>query len=154
MDIWEKFGKTASKTYQYTANKTSNLAKEMKLKSLIQEDKDKIREEYIAIGRKVYGKYRTWELNQGIDMAEIIHQDAMEGEENPSTELEAIRKKPCIMDIQEELQNECTKIDALAADAQELNLELLQLKNQKQCAHCHMHIAADSHYCSNCGYKQ
>jgi len=152
MDIWEKIGKTASKTYQYTANKTSNLAKEMKLKSLIQGDKEKIRDEYIAIGRKVYGKYRTWELNQGEDMAEKITQDTPE--ENAGTELEIIRKKPCIIDIQAELKDECTKIDALATDAHELNLELLQLKNLKQCAHCHTHIETDSNYCPNCGYKQ
>jgi len=152
MDIWEKIGKTASKTYQYTTSKTSKLAKEMKLKSFLQEDKEKIEAEYIAIGKKVYGKYRLWELQQGTDMAEKIKEHAEEAQENQSTV--ALINKPCMLNINEELRDECTKIDALSADAQELKQELLQLKDLKLCTHCHAQIEAGSNYCSNCGQKQ
>lgn len=151
MDIWEKIGKTASQTYKYTADKTSKLAKEMKLKSQIQEDKDKIEEEYTAIGRKIYGKYRAWEIRQGTDMAQKIAEQA---NEDSQEEPEELKEKTCLVDIHEELKNECSKIDALATDAHELKQELLKLKDLKQCEHCHIEIEVDSNYCSNCGHKQ
>ncbi len=150
MEIFKKMGETASKTYQYAAHKTTNFAKELKLKSLIDEDKEKIQDEYINIGKKIYSMYRIWQLEQGTDMAEKIADAAQNGE----TEPEEVQEKSYMVDIHKECKKECTRIHALAADANELKAELLQLQHLKQCERCHTHIEADSHYCSNCGHKQ
>lgn len=54
MEFFDKITKTASKTYKYTTEKTSNLAKEVKLKTIINQDKAKISEIYEEIGKNVY----------------------------------------------------------------------------------------------------
>lgn len=54
MDFFDKLGKKASETYKYTAEKTSKIAKEAKLKMAINENKSKIEELYEEIGKKVY----------------------------------------------------------------------------------------------------
>ena len=149
MEIFRKIGETACKTYQYTAQKTANFAKQCKLQSLIDEDKEKIQEEYVNIGKKIYSLYRIWQLEQGKNMAETIEKAAKE-----ETEPEEIQDKACIVDIHKECKKECTKIHALAADANELKAELLEMQHLKQCKNCHTHIEAESHYCSNCGQKQ
>lgn len=59
MNIFEKIGETASKTYKATANKTSKIAKEAKLKILINDDEDKINELYKDIGQKMYESYSS-----------------------------------------------------------------------------------------------
>lgn len=41
MDFLDKLGKTASKTYKYTTEKTSRLAKETKLKMSMNDKKQK-----------------------------------------------------------------------------------------------------------------
>ena len=57
MDIFEKIGDAANKTYKYTAEKTSKIAKETKLKMKINEDKGDIKDLYIEIGENVYEKF-------------------------------------------------------------------------------------------------
>ncbi len=57
MGFFDELSKKASETYKNTAEKTNKLAREMKLKSLMNEDKDKIEEIYIEIGKKVYEKH-------------------------------------------------------------------------------------------------
>ena len=57
MEIFEKIGDAASKTYKFTAEKTSKIAKETKLKMQINEAKRKIEEIYKEIGEAVYEKY-------------------------------------------------------------------------------------------------
>lgn len=57
MEFFDKLGKKASQTYQYTADKTSKLAKEAKLKMTITNYKDKIEDLYQEIGKKVYEKH-------------------------------------------------------------------------------------------------
>lgn len=54
MDFFDKLGEKATKTYKYTTEKTSKIAKEAKLKMAMNEHKDKIEEIYSEIGRKVY----------------------------------------------------------------------------------------------------
>ena len=54
MDFFDKLGKQASKTYQYTAKKTSKLAKEAKLKMQMNEHKTQIEDLYVQIGKKLY----------------------------------------------------------------------------------------------------
>ncbi len=57
MEILEKIGDAASKTYKYTAEKTSKFAKETKIKMQINEHKGDIKELYREIGEAVYEKY-------------------------------------------------------------------------------------------------
>lgn len=57
MEIFEKIGDAASKTYKYTAEKTSKIARETKLKMQINECKRDIEEIYKKIGEAVYEKF-------------------------------------------------------------------------------------------------
>lgn len=57
MEILEKIGDAASKTYKFTAEKTSKIAKETKIKMQINECKSNIKDIYIEIGEYVYQKY-------------------------------------------------------------------------------------------------
>lgn len=57
MEIFEKIGDAASKTYKYTAEKTSKIAKETKIKMQINEYKSDIKDLYIEIGENVYEKF-------------------------------------------------------------------------------------------------
>lgn len=57
MDFFNKLGKTVSKTYDATAEKTTKLAKEAKLRMKMNENKSDIKELYREIGKKVYEKH-------------------------------------------------------------------------------------------------
>ena len=58
MSFFEEIGKKASATYKATADKTSKIAKEAKLKILINDDESKISEIYEEIGKKIYEMYQ------------------------------------------------------------------------------------------------
>ncbi len=57
MDFFDKLGKKASETYKVTAEKTSKIAKEAKLKMKMNENKSNIEDIYKEIGKKVYEKH-------------------------------------------------------------------------------------------------
>ena len=57
MEIFEKIGDAASKTYKFTAEKTSKIAKETKMKMQINEHKSDIKDIYIEIGEAVFERY-------------------------------------------------------------------------------------------------
>lgn len=57
MEFFDKLGEKASKAYKVTADKTSKIAKETKLKFRIGELKTQINEIYEEIGKKVYEKH-------------------------------------------------------------------------------------------------
>ena len=57
MGFFDKLGKKASAAYDATAEKTSKLAKEAKLRMKINENKSDINDLYKEIGRKVYEKH-------------------------------------------------------------------------------------------------
>lgn len=57
MEFFDKLGKKASEAYKVTADKTSKMAKETKLKFKIGELKTQINDIYKEIGKKVYEKY-------------------------------------------------------------------------------------------------
>ena len=57
MGFFDKISKKASETYKNTAEKTNKFTRELKLKAQISEDKGKIEEIYIQIGKKVYEKH-------------------------------------------------------------------------------------------------
>ena len=56
MGFFDDLSKKASETYRNTAEKTNKLTREMKLKSQINDDKNKIEKIYAEIGKKVYEK--------------------------------------------------------------------------------------------------
>ena len=78
MEILEKIGDAASKTYKFTAEKTSKIAKETKIKMQINEYKGDIKDIYIEIGEYVYEKFAKGEktdleeLNQRCEEIQIL----------------------------------------------------------------------------------
>lgn len=121
MDFIDKITKTANETYKYTTEKTSKLAKEVKLKSLISKDKEKIREVYEKIGKLVYQSHI-----REFDNKEIF----------------------------DEIENLCKEIDAFSNEIEHNRMELLKLKDLKQCPNCNFEIGLDFKFCPNCGIKQ
>lgn len=73
MDFFDKLGKTASKTYKYTTDKTSKIAKEAKLKMSMNENKSKIEELYEEIGKKFY-EYHIANDDIDIDVEAILEE--------------------------------------------------------------------------------
>jgi len=71
MEIFEKIGDAASKTYKFTAEKTSKIAKETKLKMQINEHKGDIKDIYVEIGEAVYEKFVK---DEELDLKEIEQQ--------------------------------------------------------------------------------
>ncbi len=57
MGFFDNLGKKASKAYDATAEKTSKIAKEAKLRMKINENKSEIKDIYKEIGKKVYEKH-------------------------------------------------------------------------------------------------
>jgi len=57
MGFFDNLGKKASKAYDVTAEKTSKLAKEAKLRMKMNENKSDINDLYKEIGRKIYEKH-------------------------------------------------------------------------------------------------
>lgn len=57
MGFFDNLTKKATETYKNTTEKTNKLTREMKLKSLMNEDKSKIEKIYAEIGKKVYEKH-------------------------------------------------------------------------------------------------
>ena len=56
--------------------------------------------------------------------------------------------------IKKDLETECTKIDVLSDEIEELLEQCLSLKDKKQCQNCYKEIDIESNYCTNCGEKQ
>ncbi len=54
MNFLDKLTKISSQTYKYTTEKTSKITKIAKLKSLMNEDKQKVDDLYNEIGKEVY----------------------------------------------------------------------------------------------------
>ena len=57
MDFFDKLSKKASETYKVTAEKTTKIAKETKLKLEISNYKSNMEDLYKIVGKKIYQKY-------------------------------------------------------------------------------------------------
>ncbi len=73
MDFFDKLGKQASKTYKYTAQKTSKLAREAKLKMQMNEHKDEIEDLYLQIGKKLY-EHHIKDKGLDIDIEAVLEE--------------------------------------------------------------------------------
>lgn len=58
------------------------------------------------------------------------------------------------INIKEELQEECKKIDALSKEIEEARKEILKLNKKRQCPNCYTEIEKDAIFCPKCGAKQ
>ena len=56
--------------------------------------------------------------------------------------------------IQNDLEEECTKIDVLSDEIESLLKQCLELKDKKQCPKCFKEIEKDAKFCPSCGAKQ
>ena len=59
-----------------------------------------------------------------------------------------------VINIKEELEEECTKIDVLSQEIENMLKEILTLKDRKQCSNCFEQIEKEAIYCPKCGTKQ
>lgn len=101
MDFFNQLGKKASETYKFTADKTSKLAKEAKIKIAMNENKAKVEEMYQEIGRKVYENYVREEK---IDLSEMLTRSCEEIDVI-STEIEAQRKEILRLNDKKQCEN-------------------------------------------------
>lgn len=59
-----------------------------------------------------------------------------------------------LINVKEDIHEECEKIDALANEIEECEKEIWELKDNKQCPNCKSKISKDDTFCPNCGTKQ
>ena len=58
------------------------------------------------------------------------------------------------INIKDELSEECAKIDELSEKIKQERMELLKLKDLKQCKNCFEEIELEDNFCPKCGEKQ
>lgn len=58
------------------------------------------------------------------------------------------------IDMQDDFNNECSMIDVLANEIEDFRMQLLNLKDLKQCKNCYSEIDLEFRYCPNCGFEQ
>lgn len=79
MDFLKKIKKKANETYKFTKEKTTKISEELKLKNKINENKDKIEELYIEIGKCVYREFKTGEkydeLNEKFEEIQALEEE-------------------------------------------------------------------------------
>ncbi len=119
-NIINNISKGALNTYKYAAESAGKIAREIKLKAQMANNKSQIKELYEDIGKNVYEKYL---LKENID-------------------------------IDSDFACDCSMIDVLAGEIEEMRMEILSLKELKQCPNCNYEIELDYHYCPNCGCEQ
>ena len=99
---------------------TAKIVIEAKLKIEIAENRERIKEFYEELGRKVYENH--------------------------------IRKED--INIDELIEEDCSKIDTLSKKIEIARKEILALNNKKMCKKCFSEIEKESVFCSQCGEKQ
>lgn len=120
MNFLDKLTKTATSTYKYTQEKTSKITKIAKLKSLMNEDKQKIDDLYNEIGKEVYENH--------------------------------VREEK--IDIVSKIEEVCKEIDVYADEIEITRMELLKLRDLKQCKKCSYEMELDFKFCPSCGEPQ
>lgn len=132
MGFFDNLSKKASKAYDVTAEKTSKLAKEAKLRMKINENKSDINDLYKEIGRKVYEKHIR---EENIDIKAELEEEctkidvlSAEIETCLKSILELKDKKQCEQCHTEiDLDNDfCPKCGAKQPNSEVLNAEVVK----------------------------
>ena len=58
------------------------------------------------------------------------------------------------MDIAEELEIDCKRVDEVAMEIETARIEILRLNQKKQCKKCNIEIRISDIFCHECGEKQ
>lgn len=58
------------------------------------------------------------------------------------------------INIKEDIEEYCVQIDSLSKTIEENRMDLLNLKDKKQCSNCFAEIEINSKFCPNCGSEQ
>lgn len=112
MDFFDKLGKKASETYKYTAEKTSKIAKEAKLKMAMNERKSDIEELYQEIGKKVYMHHVNSD-DIDMDLESVLNEDCIQIDqicdeiEDQRKELLTLKDKKQCPNCFDEIEVEC-----------------------------------------------
>lgn len=96
------------------------------------------------IAKETKMKFRIGELKSQInDLYEEIGKKVYESH---------VKKED--ISIQNDLEEQCTKIDVLSDEIESLLKQCLELKDKKQCQKCFKEIEKDAKFCPSCGAKQ
>ena len=138
MGFFDNLGKKASKAYDVTAEKTSKIAKEAKLRMKINENKSNINDIYKEIGKKVYEKHIR---EENIDIKTELEEEctkidvlSAEIETCLKTILELKEKKQCENCHAEiELDNTyCPKCGAKQPEIEVKEAEIVNVENNSE----------------------
>ena len=138
MGFFDNLGKKASKAYDVTAEKTSKIAKEAKLRMKINENKSDIKDIYKEIGKKVYEKHVR---EENIDIKTELEEEctkidvlSAEIETCLKSILELKEKKQCKNCHAEiELDNTyCPKCGAKQPEIEVKEAEVVDMENDSQ----------------------
>ena len=138
MGFFDNLGKKASKAYDATAEKTSKIAKEAKLRMKINENKSEIKDIYKEIGKKVYEKHVR---EENIDIKTELEEEctkidvlSAEIETCLKSILELKEKKQCENCHAEiELDNTyCPKCGAKQPEIEVKEAEVVEMENDLQ----------------------
>lgn len=58
------------------------------------------------------------------------------------------------INIKEDLEEYCIKIDILSQKVEDCRMEILNLKDKKQCQSCYAEIEKEAKFCPKCGVEQ
>ena len=116
MGFFDQIGKKASEVYQGAKDKTNQLSSEMKLKSRLSSEKEKIDNLYYEIGKKAYEEFSK----------------SGDGFSN-------------------DISNKCREVSAAKENIDNINKEIMLLKDMIVCSNCGENIPKDSEFCSKCG---
>ena len=142
MGFFDNLGKKASKAYDVTAEKTSKIAKEAKLRMKINENKSNINDIYKEIGKKVYEKHVR---EENIDIKTELEEEctkidvlSAEIETCLKTILELKEKKQCENCHAEiELDNTyCPKCGAKQPEIEVKEAEVVGMDNNSEESNC------------------
>ena len=114
------------------------------------------------IGKKASETYKftaekTGKIAKEAKLRVKMNEDKSEVEELYKQVGKKVYEKHLLQDtinIKEELEEECSKIDALSSEIENILNEILGLKDLRQCPNCYDKIDKDAKYCPNCGDKQ
>lgn len=133
MEIFNKIGDFANKTYQKTTQKTGEIAKEAKIKFKMNDDKSKINNLYQEIGKAIYRKHSNSEeisidekLNSYCTQIDELSKDL----EDAQTELLKIKNKRICENCYAEIELNVKYCPHCGFEQPEIKQEEEEVKNE------------------------